>query len=97
MTSLARATIICGVLLFTAGTIAWILTGNWQWFAGGTAIFIGTILAGAILSVEVKTPSRREEKTYQPLPHMPPQNTAKQGTTPSDTPTQTQPTDPFDQ
>ena len=58
MTSAARLTILLGISLFTAGTIIWILTGDWHWFAGGGAIFLGTIISGGVLSVEVKHPQR---------------------------------------
>lgn len=54
MTQLGRIIITCGILIFTAATLAWILTGNWQWFAGGGAILFGATLTSAILSVEPK-------------------------------------------
>ena len=54
MTSLAKALITIGITIWTLGTILWILSSNWQWFAGGLSLFIGSLLAGAVLSVETK-------------------------------------------
>lgn len=70
MTPLARIVILTGVILATSGTLLWITTGNAKWFAGGGAIFIFTILAGIILSIEVKNGHRNHQhhsptQTYQ--------------------------------
>ena len=67
MTPLARTIITIGIILFTAGAISWILSGNWQWFAGGLAVFIGSLLAGGVLSVETK-------QTRTPPPPIPQQH-----------------------
>lgn len=71
MTRTARVVVLAGTTLFTAGTISWILTGNWQWFAGGIAILLGTIIAGGILSVEVKQSRNDLDRNYQPPPPPP--------------------------
>lgn len=73
MTPLARIVILTGVILATSGTLLWITTGNAKWFAGGGAIFIFTILAGIILSIEVKNGHRNHQhhqQTYQENPHI---------------------------
>jgi hypothetical protein len=59
MTVLGKATVITGISIFTLSTLAWIIQGNWQWFAGGAAIFLGTLLTGAVISAETKpSPTR---------------------------------------
>jgi hypothetical protein len=63
MTSLGKTIITAGILLFTLGSIAWILTQNWQWFAAGLSVFIGSVLTGAILSVETKQTTTRNSNT----------------------------------
>jgi len=65
MTPIARTVIISGLVLFTAGTLLWITTGTWQWFAGGGSIFLCSIIAGGVLSTEVKHPQRPQRETYR--------------------------------
>ena len=67
MTPIARIIIVSAIILFTLGTVAWILTGNWQWFAGGGAILFGSFLAGGILSVDVKHPQRTQDTYQEPM------------------------------
>jgi hypothetical protein len=71
MTVLGKATVITGISIFTLSTLAWIIQGNWQWFAGGAAIFLGTLLTGAVISAETK-PSPTSTRTPSPLPPTPP-------------------------
>lgn len=63
MTPLGKAVIISGILIFTASTLAWIITGDWQWFAGGGSIFFSSLLASAVLSAETKRPASRDSNT----------------------------------
>jgi hypothetical protein len=68
MTTLGKATVITGISIFTLSTLAWIIQGNWQWFAGGGAIFLGTLLTGAVISAETKPSPNR---TPSPVPLKP--------------------------
>lgn len=64
MTPLSRTIVTSGIVILTIGSIAWILTTNWQWFAAGLSIFFGSLLAGAVLSVEPKTPIKNNHTVY---------------------------------
>jgi hypothetical protein len=68
MTTLGKITVIAGICIFTGSTLAWIGTGEWQWFAGGGAIFLGTLLSGAVISAETKPSPTR---TPSPVPLKP--------------------------
>jgi hypothetical protein len=70
MTTLGKITVIAGICIFTASTLLWIIQGNWQWFAGGGAIFLGTLLTGAVISAETK-PSPNSTRTPSPFPSVP--------------------------
>jgi hypothetical protein len=73
MTTLGKITVIAGICIFTASTLLWIIQGNWQWFAGGGAIFLGTLLTGAVISAETK-PSPTRSIASPPTPPTPPTN-----------------------
>jgi hypothetical protein len=68
MTTLGKITVIAGICIFTASTLLWIIQGDWQWFAGGGAIFLGTLLSGAVISAETKPSPTR---TPSPVPLKP--------------------------
>src|SRR3954463_6116576 len=69
MTTLGKIIVIAGICIFTGSTLAWISTGNWQWFAGGGAIFLGTLLTGAVISAETKpSPTRSIPSPPSPPP-----------------------------
>jgi hypothetical protein len=69
MTTLGKIIVIAGICIFTASTLLWIIQGNWQWFAGGGAIFLGTLLSGAVISAETKpSPSRPKPSPPSPPP-----------------------------
>jgi hypothetical protein len=70
MTTLGKITVIAGICIFTASTLLWIIQGNWQWFAGGGAIFLGTLLTGAVISAETK-PSPTRSIASPPTPPNP--------------------------
>lgn len=57
MTELGKSIITSGIIIFTGGTIAWIVLTDWRWFAGGGAVFLGCVLSGIIMSIETKNPS----------------------------------------
>jgi len=65
MTQLGKVVILGGVLAMLVGTLSWIYTTNWQWVAGGIAVFISSMIAGAVLSVETKD---KRPHTIQPTP-----------------------------
>lgn len=96
MTPLSRTLITAGVSIFTLGTLMWIFTRDWEWFAGGAAIFFGTLLAGGILSVEVKHPPHSPQTYKDPstkiLPSPSPRQERKEGERENEKITQ----DPFD-
>lgn len=54
MTSLGKAIITCGISIFTLGTLTWIVTGDWHWFAGGGTLFVSSLGAAIVLSAETK-------------------------------------------
>src|SRR3954470_6696107 len=68
MTTLGKIIVIAGICIFTASTLLWIIQGDWQWFAGGGAIFLGTLLSGAVISAETKPSPTR---TPSPVPLKP--------------------------
>jgi hypothetical protein len=69
MTTLGKITVIAGICIFTASTLLWIIQGDWQWFAGGGAIFLGTLLSGAVISAETKpSPTRSIPSPPSPPP-----------------------------
>lgn len=86
MTQHGKIIITLGILLFTAGSLLWIILQNWQWFAAGFAIFIGSAFTSLVLSVETKnisspqpptlhhhfTPPTRTQDDWQPPPNPPP-------------------------
>src|SRR3954468_23080075 len=74
MTTLGKTTVIAGICIFTASTLLWIIQGNWQWFAGGAAIFLGTLLTGAVISAETKPSPTRTPSPSPPTPPTPPTN-----------------------
>lgn len=55
MTFLGKTIITLGITILTFSALAWIVLSDWRWIAAGTAVFIGTLLSGAVLSVETKT------------------------------------------
>jgi hypothetical protein len=87
MTTLGKATVITGICIFTASTLLWIIQGDWQWFAGGGAIFLGTLLSGAVISAETKPSPTR---TPSPVPSNPTNSPL-----PSPTPTPSDPDKPY--
>lgn len=63
MTQLGRFVILMGIGIFTISCLMWIIQDNWQYFAGGIAIFGGSLLAGIVLSIEVKHPTTPTPRT----------------------------------
>jgi hypothetical protein len=61
MTILGKIIVTLGIGIFTGSTLAWIITGEWQWFAGGGAVFFGTLLTAAVISAETKPTNKRPE------------------------------------
>ena len=76
MTQLGKIIITAGIVIFTLGALMWIAKDNWQYFAGGAAIFVGCILSGIVLSIETKTPNNNNHGngrfTHTGIPYRPP-------------------------
>lgn len=75
MTVLGKTIITTGIVILTVSSIVWILTANWQWFAGGGVVFLGSIMAGVIISVETKDGNHRSggrlsHSSYHQPPHI---------------------------
>lgn len=79
MTIWGKTIVTLGICIFTTSTLLWIIQGNWQWFAGGGAVFFGTLLTAAVISAETKptpqsnritprTPIRSTQHDTQELP-----------------------------
>ena len=70
MTTLGKWVIIGGILIFTFGTLLWIVKEDWHWFAGGGTLFLASVLTSAVLSAETKqSPSRNGGGVqYRPQP-----------------------------
>jgi hypothetical protein len=78
MTTLGKYVIVGGILVFTAGTITWILTGDWHWFAGGATLFLASVLTSAVLSAETKTTTNGHHRRQQPTQTFDPERTDPQ-------------------
>lgn len=68
MTPLGKIIITSGIIFFTFSTLMWIFTTNWQWFAGGGAILVGTTLTSAVVSAETKTTTRSQNHSVRYSP-----------------------------
>lgn len=56
MTQLGKVIITSGIVILTLSALMWIIRDNWQYLAGGTAVFVGCFLSGIVLSIETKNP-----------------------------------------
>ena len=63
MTLLGKVVITCGIVIFTVGSLLWIIKEDWHWFAAGGAIFVGSAFTALILSVETKNVSSPQPPT----------------------------------
>jgi hypothetical protein len=104
VTTLGKAIITTGIAIFTLSCLAWIVTQNWQWFAGGAAIFFGSVLTSAVVSVETKNQNSRipnfptnHSPSHSPSTRNEDDDDWQRPSTPppNTTPTTTPPRDPF--
>lgn len=72
MTDLGKSIITSGIIIFTGGTIAWIILTDWRWFAGGGAVFVGCVLSGIIMSIETKNTPQPTPSKSSPIPQSDP-------------------------
>lgn len=68
MTFLGKTIITSSLVIFAICTLLWILTGNWQWFAGGATICVFSTIGAAVLSAETKHTSNGKAVTV-PAPY----------------------------
>jgi len=69
MTTLGKSVVISGLIVFTTGTLAWIITHSWEWFAGGLSLFVSSIIASAVLSVETKQTNNHHHQNTRYTPN----------------------------
>lgn len=81
MTLLGKIIITAGIVILTASSLMWIANDNWQYFAGGLAIFVGCLMSGIVVSIETKSQSNGNgggnNSRWQGIPYQPQRETKR--------------------